>query len=168
MKEIPLTRGYVALVDDEDYERVSAHKWHVNIRRRADGSQYVRAQRHICRADGVNTLQYMHRFVLEASAGIEVDHIDGDSMNNCRNNLRPCSKAQNMCNQRPQGCGTSRLKGVYWHKRAGKWLAQIVCNNKNEYLGLFTSEEEAGAAYNNAAVRLFGNFARLNDVGGGR
>jgi hypothetical protein len=130
MKQIQLTRGYTALVDDEDYERINAHRWCalVNLRR-------ARAVR---RKSG--KFVYMHHEVLQLSPAEiwpqEVDHIDRNSLNNSKKNLRVVSHDKNMRN-------TSKVEqstGVDFHKVTGKWRAR---KTRHKYLGLFNSREEA-------------------------
>ncbi len=103
----------------------------------------------------------MHRMIMGEPKGMFVDHIDGNSQNNRRSNLRICTPAQNLQNQRPKG-GTSRYKGVYFHKKDNKWMAKIGFNGKNTYLGLFEDEILAARAYDKKAKELFGEFAYLN------
>lgn len=153
MREIALTRGRVALVDDEDYARVACYRWHA-------GAGY--AQRSVL-VNGKRRTEFMHRFILGAVPGEITDHIDGDGYNNQRTNLRPCTHGENCRNARKQRTGnSSRYKGVCWHKQIGRWVAFICCDNKSEYLGTFTSEVDAAIAYDAAAQRLHGEFARLN------
>lgn len=162
MKEIPLTRGYVALVDDEDYERVSAHKWCAAVQRRADGTFRVYAVRNDVRINGKQQKIRLHRFILTAPCGMVVDHINGNTLDNRRANMRICSHAENGCNRRAQGGGKSYFKGVVWNKQRGKWEAQVWSKGRRVYAGLFTCEEDAARAYDAKATRLFGEFAKTN------
>jgi hypothetical protein len=152
MKEIPLTQGKVALVDDEDFEAVSAVKW------------YAQQSRVWYAAHKRDRLVYMHRMILTAPPGMQVDHINGNGLDNRRSNLRLCSNSQNHANLRKRPETSSRFKGVYWNKARRKWHAQIKVNQCTFYLGLFESEEAAGAAYDRAAAEHFGVFSRLNDI----
>lgn len=152
MKEIPLTHGYMALVDDEDYERLAAFRW--GVLARAGYTAY--AIRHVGRYP-----VYMHRDVIGAPLGVGVDHIDGDGLNNRRANLRLANHAQNGANAKVK-TRTSQFKGVYLDRRQGKWRAQIREDGGSRALGSFASEEDAARAYDRAAVRVFGVFARLN------
>jgi hypothetical protein len=102
----------------------------------------------------------MHRAILEGAP--QVDHIDGDGLNNQRSNLRPATQAQNMANSRKYSTNTSGFKGVGWHKAAKKWRADITFDYKTRYLGLFPTAEDAARAYDSAAKSLFGVFACLN------
>jgi len=106
----------------------------------------------------------MHRFIVGCAEGLQVDHIDGNGLNNLRENLRICSNNQNQYNQRPRTNGSSRFKGVSWHKNEKVWQATIKFNGRQTWLGQFNSEERAAMAYNEAARRMFGEFALLNIV----
>ncbi len=155
MREIPLTKGYVALVDDEDYERVNAFKWFAAPHRRC-----IYARREEVR-DGKRVVIRMHRFIMGCPE--DVDHADNDGLNNQRYNLRPANNGQNQANMRKQKRQTSsRFKGVYLHRQTGKWVAQVNINGKKTNLGLFRDEVDAAQAYNFAAEEAFGGFARLN------
>jgi hypothetical protein len=164
MKEIPLTRGYAALVDDEDFDRVVAHKWHALVNTRADGSVRVYGQRSVRNPGGDRTAQMLHRFIMSAPDGVQVDHINGNPLDNRRANMRDCTNAENRRNMRPRTGGTSAYKGVCWHKGHAKWAAELMANRKKKFLGYFTSEQEASHAYDIAAQKYHGQFARLNRV----
>jgi hypothetical protein len=107
----------------------------------------------------------MHREIMGAAEGQVVDHINHDGLDNRRCNLRVCSHAENVRNQRGQRGRSSGYKGVSRDRRLGKWRAQIWHNGKHTYLGLFESEAAAARAYNAKARDLFGAFAYLNEVG---
>jgi len=158
MKKIKLTQGKFALVDDEDFEELNQYKWHVNFQR---GRWYaVRwAPRN---KDKRRTKIHMHREILKPSKTMEVDHIDRNGLNNQRHNLRVATKGQNMMN-RP-AWGTSKYKGVYWHKENCKWAAHIYVKKTQHFLGLYENELEAALAYNCAARKYFGEFATVNPV----
>lgn len=163
MKEIQLTRGYVAIVDDEDYDSVAAHKWWALIgKKRSNGSTPVYATR-----AGGNSL---HRFIMDAKQGQIIDHINGNGPDNRRRNLRYCTQAENNRNSckpfvnKNGGRVTSRYKGVVWHNNICKWQAKINCNGVEKIIGNFDSAINAATAYNIWAVLLFGEFAKLNDV----
>ena len=163
MKTIPLTQGHVALVDDEDYEMLSRYKWRV---RKYSHSDIMYAYRNFPVAVRKRGSVMMHRAITNAPKGMEVDHADGNALNNCRANLRVCTKHENQRNQRPQGGRSSALKGVSWHKRDKAWYANISINDKQTYLGKFLSEREAGMAYDRAAIAAYGEYARTNGLGG--
>ena len=135
-REIPLTRGFVALVDDSDYERVNAFKWF------ALGPNHNGVRFYAARTVARKTVA-LHRFILEAPQGAQVDHINGDTLDNRRSNLRLCTHSDNMRNRgarSPLG-----LKGVERHRR--KFRATIVANGIRIRIGYFTTAEEAGRAY---------------------
>lgn len=161
MKEIPLTRGYVALVDDEDYERISGHKWCSNIHPRKDGTNRVYAVRDASTEGRIHRV-YLHRAILEYNDRNDIDHIDGNPLNNVRSNLRVCSRAENARNARVRTGGTSRFKGVRWHSQNKNWQARITVNGKDRHIGIFGSEVDAAVAYDVAAKVFFGCFAKLN------
>ena len=154
--EIPLTRGLVAVIDGEDYDLVSSHRW----RSIKSGKTYYAAA-HIRKPDGNRTNLLMHRLILGLSdPKIQCDHIDGDGLNNIRANLRPCTEAENRRNSGKQSNNKSGLKGVCL-LYDGKWQAGIGVNNKRIYLGRFATAEEAHEAYKKAAYELHGAFARM-------
>lgn len=156
MKTIPLTQGKVALVDDADYEAVSQFKWcALKIGRR------FYAVRNVRRPDGKIANQYMHRFLMPGAP--EVDHRDGDGLNNQRNNLRPATSQQNHQGFKSKAAGkTSKFRGVSWRKERQKWRGHIQVDGKFVHLGSFKNEEDAARAYDAAARKYFGEFASPN------
>lgn len=154
MKTIQLTQGFVALVDDADFERVSAHKWCANRNRHTV---------YAYRKDSRRTV-YMHRFVCGViDPKVKVDHEDHNGLNCQRYNLRVATNAQNNMNQKKRSDGlSSKFKGVCWHKRYGKFQADIRLNGKSKFLGMFVSELDAALAYDAAAREHFGEFALCN------
>ena len=165
MKEIPLTRGYVALVDDEDYERVSAFKWHTLIIYRKDKTI---ANTYAVRTPSKQRSMLLHRFVLNAlDSPLNVDHHPDPSGLNCRKtNLRLATSRQNSQNRRESTSNRAGMKGVTWRKDHAKWVAYIVVNGKRKYLGEFDDREEAGKAYDSSCIEHFGTFGKTNvDLG---
>ena len=155
--EIELTKGQVAIVDEKNAD-LARHKW-------CCLNGY--AVRHTPGGNG--KLEYLHRVVYERELGRElrpgeeVDHIDGNTVDDRIENLRLATHAQNGANKSKQkGTYSSEYKGVCWHKATKKWLAQIRVNQERIHLGYFIEEFEAAIAYDKAAKEYFGEFARLN------
>ena len=107
----------------------------------------------------------LHRFLLDAPKDFFVDHINGDTLDNRKANLRLCNNQQNGCNSKLRSNNTSGYKGVHFSKKENKWISAIMCNRKHYRQGCFHSKKEAALAYNKAAVKYHGEFARINDVG---
>lgn len=160
MKLIPLTQGQFAMIDDADYEAVSAHTWHAQ---KSGGGFY--AYRGVKKPNGKWTLQALHQFLMPGVG--RIDHRDGNRLNDQRENLRPATCRQNGQGSQKKRLGThSRFRGVTWHKRDLKWQAQINVNGKDLFLGYFTDEVAAAHAYDSAALLYFGEFASPNfDIG---
>lgn len=158
MKQVPLTKGLVALVDDEDYERVMRYKWCAT---RAHNTWY--GMRRI-RIDGKRTTQMLHRFILNAPSGVEVDHKDFDGLNCTRRNIRIATHQQNNWNKRKRPNTSSRFIGVVFDRERKHWRAHIYLNGKRVWLGRFRDERQAAQARNAAALTYRGEFARLNDI----
>ncbi len=132
-------------VSPEDYERVeAAGPWHV-----ADRGHWRYVTRHVGQ-----TKQYLHRYVLDVSRSLQVDHIDGNGFNNRRENLRPATNAEQGQNMLRRG-GSSRFRGVTWNAAAGKWQAQVMKSGRHFHLGLFRSEDAAGRAAAKGRARMF-------------
>jgi hypothetical protein len=157
MKEVRLSQGKVAIVDDEDFESVNQFKWYAH----RDGNTFYAYR--CFRLNGVRHKVSMHQFIF---GEVNVDHKNLDGLDNRRLNLRRATKSQNGMNrQKDSRLLSSKFKGVYWHTKAARWRAQIGSGQKShekQYLGSFKSEEEAARAYDEAAQRLFGEFAHLN------
>jgi hypothetical protein len=151
MKSIPLTRGKFALVDDGDFEYLNQFKWCFN-------GQYA-ARRGAIRG---KSLIRMHRVVMCAPAGYEVDHINGDKLDNRRANLRLCTRAENQRHKARNRQNTTGYKGVRIDKRDGYFSARIRFDNKELHLGRFRNAVDAARAYDAAAKKLHGDFAWLN------
>ncbi len=154
MKQVPLTRGMFALVDDEDFDRVSQFKWCARIG--YNGNWY--AGHYMSGKDDV--FEYLHNFITGKK---NVDHRDGDGLNNQRFNLRHCTSSQNAANscKRRSAKVTSSYKGVSWDSTRHRWRMAIMINYK--WIGKrFDTESEAALAYDFYARKFFGEFARCN------
>ena len=160
MKEIPLSKGFVAIVDDEDFEELSRYKWHVLLCRKSN-SAYANRSEQVAQKKWRKV--QMHRQILNAEKGVQVDHINGDGLDNRRSNLRLCTQEQNLANRRPMKGGSSKYKGVCWVTRLGKWVAQCTWDNKVHYLGAFDEEKEVAEAYDEALKQHRGKFALTNE-----
>lgn len=148
-REIPLSKGYAATVDDADYDRlIAAGPWHAAI---CGGKPYAR-----------HTLPtgvlYMHTFLTGYAI---TDHTNGDSLDNRRWNLRSATNAQNSANRGPSPAGTSGYKGVNLY-RNGRWRAHVTVRDEHRHLGYYSTPEDAARAYDAAALETWGDFARLN------
>jgi hypothetical protein len=163
MPEIPLTKGYVAVVDQEDYEPLATARWSAKKTRR--GCVYAVRTIHV-RGVGDRRL-YMHRAILCAPVGADVDHKDGNGLNNRRGNLRVCSRSANLANQRKQSRQTSRFKGVWWNVKKKHWRCGIKLHGRSQHIGCFSSDVDAAHAYDAKARELFGEFAAVNFPGPG-
>ena len=153
---IELTRGQSAIIDDADYAIVAVHSWHA-VRPEPQTDRWY-AQSRI--GEGIIGL---HSFIMGAGRGQIVDHIDGNSLNNCRSNLRFASNQQNIRNSRKTRRPTSsRYKGVS-KARGGRWRSYITVDAKYINLGHYTTQEAAAEAYDRAAVQHFHDFARTNE-----
>ena len=146
MKLIPLTQNKFARVDDKDYPRLNKHKWFLS-------ASYP------CTMIGRQPVR-MHQLILKAPM---VDHMNGDVLDNQRENLRPCNKSQNGANSKKRGGKLSSVyKGVYWSADKGKWAAQITKNYKTYMLGRFEREIDAALCYDLWALMIHGQYARTN------
>ena len=159
MKEIPLTQGKVALIDDEDFELIYPYSW---VACKTDKKWYARARV----PNSLNTgktgkLISMHRFLMKAGKGEEVDHKDGNGLNNTRDNIRKSTSSQNKWNSKDRG-SNSGFKGVYFDKPRKRYQAYITKFRKRTLLGRYLNAKDAALAYDRAAVREFGQFSKLN------
>ena len=158
MKEIPLTQGCVAIVDEGDYEGLMRNKWYAT---KMKGG--TKAARKSPREEGRQKSIYMHRVIMNAKRGQYVDHRNHDTLDNRRVNLRLCTHGQNQANRHKFAGCASRFKGVTRAKRKGYWQAKIYAGGMSR-LGIFADERDAAGAYNVAAIDRFGEFALLNII----
>lgn len=155
MKEIQLTQGKVALVDDEDFEYLNQWRWkfHHNYAIRTT------KKLNIC-CDIA-----MHRIIMKnTDINFITDHINGNTLDNRKCNLRLCNKQQNSWNRKIHKNNSSGYKGVIFIKSLNKYKSLIIYNKKLYYLGVFYDKKDAAKAYNKAAIKFFGEFAKLNEI----
>lgn len=162
MPEIRLSNGMFCLVDGIDYQWLKNFNWHIG--RNNTNHISVRTQKSI---NGKMKTILMHRLILKVTdRKIQVDHINHNSLDNRRVNLRLATNSENTRNARIGKHNTSGYKGVYWLKNMNKWRAKIMLNKKSIHLGCFDNLIDGAIAYNNAALKYFGEFACLNKIGG--
>jgi hypothetical protein len=154
MKRIKLTQGKQAIVDNNDYGKISTFKWNV-----AEQKCTSYASRAI-KVNGKWTTQYMHRLIMDAPVGMDVDHINRNGIDNRKENMRICTRSQNLQWKRPTGA--SGYKGVYWCKNKKKWRVQIKVDDKRMSLGSYSNKIDAAKAYDTAAKIAHGEFAYIN------
>lgn len=143
-------KGGVVLIDEEDFGLVNSYHW------------WVVAVGNVRYAQGTvsGKKEYMHRLLAGVSSGVLVDHKNRNGLDNRRENLRACTRAQNLWNKKRPSTNTSGLKGATFEARRKKWVARIWVAGKAHHLGYFLTKEEAHAAYVDAGKRLHGEFAR--------
>ena len=144
-KSIPLTKGFFAIVDDEDFDKLNIFKW------------YYISNRYAARWNGKENI-CMHREIMNTPDKMETDHINGNGLDNRKENLRICTTSENAKNRK--GHGTSKYLGVSWSKKRKKWIAQININGKVKFLGRFDSEVLAAEIYDQYAIKNHKDFAR--------
>lgn len=149
---VPLTQGYEAVIDAADVPLVEGYSW-----RALTDCRRVYAVTGIGPRGDVTAIR-MHRLIMDAADGIDVDHIDHNGINNRRKNMRLCTRSQNLQNQRKRSDNTSGYKGVNYYKRTGKWRAYIMLEGKEKHLGYFDSPEGAYRAYCNASKEVHGEY----------
>jgi hypothetical protein len=151
---VPLTQGTFTKIDVRDAKRVMRHLWYLYKHPKTGRRYAVREEQGV-------TIR-LHRWLFNASFSEEVDHKNGDGLDNRRENLRKATDAQNARNSRKKSCGTSKYKGVTRDSASSSWKARIRVNLKLIHIGRFKTEVEAARAYDNAARQLFGEFACVN------
>ncbi len=150
MKYIILKDGQKAEVDDEDYDMLSKFKWHC-----LNGYAKSFSERHILA---------MHRLVTHAQKGLEVDHLNGNRLDNRRSNLRVCTKSVNLQSRKLPKNNTSGYRGVFFQPKSifHPWHTHIAFNKKIIYVGSYTNKKDAALAYDLKAVELYGKLAKTN------
>ncbi len=158
-RRIPLTQGKYAIVDPQDYDRLTKYKWHVHkaphtfyaVRSLTNGKKQPRKN------------AQMHNLIIKIPTAMFIDHINHNGLDNRRANLRPATRTQNIWHRKKFNIPSrSRYKGVDWLKSQKRWRARIRVNHKRIYLGSFADEISAAQAYDDAAKRYHGEFAVLN------
>ena len=152
MKKIPLTKGKFAIVDDEDFEWLSKYTWHYLQIGYAATTLYKDKKKHNIT---------MHRLILKFPKGKDVDHINHDTIDNRKSNLRVCSRSQNLWNMAKFD---NQYKGVTFYKKLKRWRTCLHYKYKFIHVGYFTNPEDAARAYNQKAKELFGEFAYQNVI----
>jgi AP2 domain/HNH endonuclease len=152
MKSITLHSGRELLVDDQDFDWVSRIKWY-------DTGKHAQRQWLV---NGVKHSQYLH-CMLMSDTDKYVDHIDGNGLNNQTSNLRTCTHAQNMKNQKMRRTNKSGFKGVSFYKQTKRWVAYVRIGKKSKTIGYYDSPEEAAKMYDSEALKYYGEFARTNE-----
>lgn len=143
--------GVIFEIDDDDYEKIKTYRWHAL---KHPNGFYI--QTTINR----KTIR-LHRFLMDFPPGMDIDHIDGNTLNNKKCNLRICSRARNCQNSKTCSRNTSGHRGVYWDSSRNKWRVQIQCLNKTERVGRFLNITDAIDAYTKRAKELFGEYYKM-------
>ena len=139
------------MVDDEDYNYLSQFNWQVD-------------KHNVVRFHNKNGSSLIHRLIMKPPDDMEIDHIDGNRLNNQKSNLRLANSSQNKCNRGARKDNKSGYKGVSWHKQRNKWTARIKHDGKYLHLGLHEDIKEAVLAYNNASKKYHKEFAFINVI----
>jgi len=153
---------HLFFIDGNDFDLIKDYKW--SFVRNRDNNLYVTRGKYNPIDRKIKSIK-LHRFILNCPEGLEVDHIDGNTLNNCRDNLRICTQMENSRNRKKSiKSKSSKYKGVYFHKVTNKYLASIKFNKVSKHLGLYKNQEDAAEAYNKAAKIYHGEFAKLNKI----
>jgi len=158
MKEIELNHGYITLIDDEDYELISSWKWFANDSR---GIIYARGYK-----NGKRIM--MHRLIMSTPEGMDTDHINHNSLDNRKENLRICTHSQNNQNMKKPKGNKSGYKGVFWNKKNKNWRSTITCNGKQIEVGSFDNAIDAAKAYDKKSRELSKEFSSTNFMKDGK
>ncbi len=152
MLKIKLTKGKYALIDNEDFKKISSITWHCSSEGYAIHSLHKKPYAIL-----------MHRMIMKTPQGKDTDHINGNRLDNRKHNLRICSRSENLRNSKKTIFKrSSKYKGVSWDKNNNNWMAQIYRNGKAYFIGRYNNEVEAANIYNKIAKKHFGKFAKLN------
>ena len=158
-RRIPLTKGKFAIVDPEDYEHLNIYKWHAS----KNASTYYAKRNLYPKKKSMPGSVSMHRQIMNAPAGLFIDHINYNGLDNRKANLRFASRTQNNRHtRRTLNPGKSKFKGVSWYNREKRWVVRITANGRTRYVGYFKDEIEAAKAYDHATKKYHREFAALN------
>jgi hypothetical protein len=154
-KRIQLTQGQFAIVDSEDFEELNKFKWH---------AKYFKSENIFYASRSDNSFKtvkaiLMHRIILKATLHDYVDHVNHDTLDNRKINIRICTNSQNKMNCKLYSNNKSGINGVRWLKHLNKWAGKITVNNKCIHLGVFANKDDAIKARQNAKIKYFGEFA---------
>jgi hypothetical protein len=158
-KEIQLTQGQVAIVDDDMYDYLNQWKWYAN---KLKGKYY--AVRNLRLNKKYAGALLMHRVIMNPIKGLVVDHVNGLTLDNRKENLRICTQADNMKNQKLSTNNKTGFRGVSWHKNKKVFESRIHSNNIRYHLGIYNNSIDAARAYNEAAIKYHGEFANINKI----
>lgn len=162
MKYIRLTKGKFCLVDDKDFKKVSKYNWFVFSGRKNYAARMIKN----IKVRKRQSMMFMHRMIMNSSENYHIDHINGDGLDNRRNNLRVCTSRQNSLNRSYTKKNKVGFKGVRLSKRSLSkgYIAQIVNEGKQVYLGYFFTKEDAARAYNKASIKFHGKYGYVNSL----
>lgn len=146
---LKLIRDKIVLVDKDDFLKYGKYKWTFD----KYAVRFVKGKK-----------VYLHRLIMDCPKNMEVDHINGNELDCRKNNMRICTHAENSRNIKLRTDNTSGYKGVSWYKNYDKWLVRVFLNNKKIHIGYFENKNEAVTAYNEAAIKYHGRFARINKI----
>lgn len=153
IKRSDVKRQWLVMVDDEDFKFLNQFYW------QADKNSSIATHK---KGDRKRIL--MHRLIMNPPIGIEIDHIDGNRLNNQKSNLRFATSSQNKINRGARKDNSSGFKGVSWNKNLKKWGVRLMINKKYKHLGLFKDKIEAAKVYNENALKYYGEYAWLNGL----
>jgi hypothetical protein len=161
MRKLPITKGHFTIVDDDDFERVCIFRWCYY------GDGY--AARGYRENGKVRIVRLHHMIIGNPRPGFLVDHINGNRLDNRKSNLRFVTNQQNIFNSQKRqliisGGNSSKYKGVTWMTDSNKWRNRITLGGREFHLGVFESEQEAALAYNQAAIKFYGEYSKLNQL----
>jgi len=164
MNWLPLTRGKIVIIDEDDYDELVQFSWHATrVKYGLAGYQFVAVRTCYCPFDNKKKRTiFMHRQITSCPRGLQVDHINHEPLDNRKVNLRVCTGTENMHNSHAHKLSSSQYKGVSWYPPTKTWQAHIRVDKKKLHLGYFENEQDAAKAYDEAASKEFQSFALLN------